>query len=468
MFPFPRDTLTKFHTKGILLSEEGTAKISKEIPGKKLLCIFDFNHMGLPNKFGLRRRLNDFLSIFPEIQKKVFDDFPQEIVRFGGDEFCIIIPDEAAAISKLKLFFTELEKQRKKFLPEADEKVKLVMQFAKIRSLMRKLRSDFLIICKQKKKDFDLEGFVAFLKAKLEHEKLTEEVISQKFRLEQRIGFMQKQLALGHAKNEKESVVVPSGIIFEIDEKLTPRDILNAFFQSDEIISQRQRAGVRDIDFTPITLKKESLAREALFELQNWQEYESEYLSLKKQLETASPQEKEELQQKIRFLQWSDPVVQGVFRLNLCAGAKIREIFPIKKPTEYQALIFRLSGFGAINNNLGYEMADQIFRSMTEIAQEYFPKAVFMRSNGGKLTVFLPVKDFSESVFETVCTRINTIIKTNLSDVRVIAEVSEKRALETLLPKNKDKMTPVEWRFGEVIVDGGRIIIDPEKIIAEI
>ncbi len=452
MFPFPRDTLTQCYAKSILLSEAGVASINQKIPRKKLMFFFDFKHMGLPNKFGLRSDLNKFLAQFPTIRQKVFADFPHEIIRLGGDEFVIFLSNSDTAINKVKNFTVEIRKLRDKFLSEKNEVVIEAEKVAHLRQTMRRLRWDFC----HERGDFSIDQFCDFLKGRLKMEKINIDSKVLGTEIFQRAGLLQRAYVLGREKTlKKEKLLEISGVLFSLED-LTPAVICQALVQAEEKVSAMKQKGAKRLYFVPQKLEDRKLSEAELSEIKAWEDHEKKYQLMKK---TGSIEES--------FF-WSDPIIEGVLRLNLCANQKIGRIFEIDKPTDFQVMIFKLIGFGAINNNLGYLVADQIYKEVVEIVRKFFPSGIYVRSNGGRLSVFLPIEEFNESHFHTAWEEVNRHIWQQTNDPRVIAEVSEKRALATLYPKNKNNPFPPEWHFGEAMVDVGVVRLDPDRLIAEI
>ena len=267
-----------------------------------------------------------------------------------------------------------------------------------------------------------------------------------------------------------------SAAVIKIGEKPTSSDTQIAIGIGDKKIHEDKKCGgVSCLD--PITPSdKFKMKTDDLQEYKNWQETEKEYYEC---LELVKNKESDidirvNAYLKMRILEMMDPGVPGVIRLNQVAEKSMEDLFI--DSGKFNRLDLDIKAFGAINNNLGYAKADEIFREIFQITKKHFPDVYRIRFNGGGLSLLID-KEIPEEKKQDMKKEIDQYLReyfnpSKYSNPRekglieeAIAEASEKQALKSLISGDFEK----SFAFGKIgLSEVNGIDISPKKIFKEI
>jgi GGDEF domain-containing protein len=451
-------------------------EVNERLPGNKLFFFLDFNHMSVANRFGLKENVDQFISTLKGVAEKSFGDVPFEVLRMGGDEYAGFVQDTPQGREAIRRFIDGVEaKKREMFNDSKDsvvrEKTEKGERFAAIRTVMRKLRSDYRKICDESLFSFTLEGYKEWLIQK-------GAVMKPEYAglpIHRLVGILQRGLALSSVKEgAREGIMTVSTAVIPVGEQPTPTLIGMAKGKADKYIHKQKEKGQK------ITLEPQQITEDIrdqaddIYEREKWSEKEKKYQNLKRELlqEGLSDVERADKEMDLKNLQVQDPGVAEVLRLNLAEQVQIQEVFKVKEPTDFTHITLDIVGFGAINNNLGYAKGDAVYREVVTKVQEALkmeggknPKDSYflVRSSGGDIHIFFK-GTVDPSTIAHMRETINEYLKTQQDDARVLAEASEKEALAEMEDVLTGKPFQNDISFGTIdIKPPEKIRIDPSQ-----
>lgn len=461
------DARTGFRGKAVILSEHGMQVINEEIPGKKLFCFIDFDHMSVPNKFGFGTAVDKFVGSFPKIAAQAFGNTPYECLRLGGDEFGIILPNTVVAKTQLKTFFDLLEASRKLALPEGKD-FEDAQKFAALRTAMRKVRKKYLEEAESAQKQVTLQGYSNWLQG--QGAVLPKSVEGQELSLARQVGLLQRSIAEMRIQSGQEpaliDVLTASQAVMDVGDSPTPEQMMRAIRHGDGLIHQAKRSGKKtDTSLHPLESTEES--QDLAYERENFKLREKRYHDLQRELGRATTdKERESLQDRMHTIRLSDAAIDDVVRFDVVKEKTAQEILRIKEPTSCTLLQVDIPGFGAINNNVGYAFGDKTYRNVsskiTSAMEASGLKSYHIRKGGGEMLIV--VKGSVESVkLSELSSQINQYLKEALSDPRVLMEASEKEALDA----SREDISPLkkDLDFATINLASETKTITPESII---
>lgn len=456
-----RDKLTGFRGKSMILSELGLNCINRKIPGPKIFIFLDFDNMGPPNDFGLGEEINEFLRYFGNLAREMFADIPNEFLRLGGDEFGIFLPETEEAIERYGLFFEKLEEKRKElFEVDADDRLEQTFETVHERTEMRSVRKSEE---GRMGESFTVQKFVS----SLEEAGATVPPEAENFSDYRKAGILQKDLAAKSSHPPRRKILTNSRAAVRLEKDLNLDKMLLAQLQIEKFIKQFKPFG------KPVPNKILEIA-----DVKNKEEYEDEmsdkayeirlykaHMELFEQIRQAYldyPERREELERLLYEMQFVDPAITSILRLDLVKDQSVRKILDLEAEKDFTVLTIDVFAFGAINNNEGYLRADSVLREIVRIVKETIRPQRIVRLGGGCLKIIK--SSVSQEELKALWSRLNDFWQGLDWKQTTLAEASERQALSDV----PDKPLDSEFFFHNMEVQEERVRAKPNQSMAQL
>lgn len=461
------DPQTGFRRKAALLSDRGVREMNEKIPGNKLLCFFDFNHMSVMNKLGLAEKVDQFIKAIPQIAKDVFQGTVYECFRTGGDEFSLVLQKTARVGEQVKLLFSRLETKKRELF--ADHNVlQEGKRIAGFRTAMRRIRGEYKEECTRQKAAFTLEGFAKWLKGQGADEALYV-WIEKGMPIERATALLQRDLAKrriseGKEKEAPEPLTASSSTV-EVGDRPTPETVLQGLGQADHTVHEAKRAGIPSIIEAEPLKADTPLNENYRYEREQWRQREVEFETMREQLAKATGKEKETIQKRMEQLVLADPVLRDIIRFEVAKDENAKKILNVRGQTLMTRITIDIPDFGAVNNTRGYAYGDAVCKVMIEKIQDSLKqqsiKPFIFRRGGGQFFVFVKCIIPSDSIrkIEGVA---NESIREKLQNSEMITEALERHVLDAEM---RGVELPQEVRFGKVDMSSKEITVNPESLL---
>ncbi len=462
-----KDGSTGFRNKAMILSSYGLSKINRKILGSKIFIFLDFDNMGPPNDYKLGGKVDQFIRYFAQLSREVFSDIPNEFLRLGsGDEFGIFLPNNPEAIAKYEEFFKQLEIKRKELFnsERLGENYDKTVEKATFVKGMSSLRKEYKTLCLKGNKKFTIDGYTEHLRK--EGTTIPNNIIS--FSLDVQMGLLERNLAeklIANGDFAKRTILTNTHAAVKIDGDLTPKNIENAMNTGvDEvhILKASQQESPDEILYLNDDNKKDSEIR---YEQHKCEEQIKFFESLKNEyLTTKDKTRRKEIKKEIYHLQFIDPAIPELLKLNLVKNELCGKLLDISEESAFTCLTIDIISFGAINNNHenGYKLGDSIVQEISEIvSNEIIPEEIF-RLGGGCLKMITQHPLTPEKI-NKIEIKINEFWQKQKKEFspETFAEASGKQALKGESLTNKLK-------FNKLEVTSEKILINPKLKVFEI
>ncbi len=417
-----RDRLTQLRTKATLYSSAGLADVAEHIPGPKILVGFDVRGVSEANRVGLGQSGVDALfSGLSELARKEFGDIPFEMFRLGGDEFAIVVEargDKASiSLAAIERFRIAAMKRREELVPLESKLAAEAEYRLEIRTRMRAIFAE----CSAPSANFHKEYLLHLIN------EYGDRLNPSAFRacLDTRNGeFDAGKLTLLAALSDTANSAFPRqrqvlnfiGAAICISERPSADEISQALASIDQQV-HRLKESSGDGRFLLLEPTPYIKVRAASKNLIQSVEGANEALNKARQV-LADGETLTSIEQVHAIIHQNnqnamDPEIgpaARVLRLGLLMETSIRHILPITEPRDYSWFEVRLEPFGPLNNQLGSDRADEIFRVMARNLRALYPDALFVRRNGGNLVILTPAADspidlrkIEHTINQTIC-----------------------------------------------------------------
>ncbi len=428
-----RDTLTGFRAKAALLSEDSLQELNVRLGPKMLVHFLDFDNMGPPNKFGMKAEVNAVLTAMPQLARISFRDIPHEVFRVGGDEFAVLIQDRGEeSVQALANFADGIRSVRQRYFLSDDPRYQMARVYSVLRSFGREWLAGYKLLTEQARQPFSLLAFADYVANRCGDYFLYSK--SGYLRPEQRLAYLAQNIHKIENRALRARVVGDEIKVMGITsatvrsaEPLTVSKLLlslamaemvihfnkehpgNIFDRALDLDDSRQLNAqhrsfhhkVKYLRLRDADMKQAALAAET----------EAAYKRVRAEIAGDSPagQLRESFQQLLK-LSGSDSSSNRVLRANLIWNLPLNELmdFRVPGPRLYMVEV-DIQGFGALNNQLGYERSDQLFARLVEAVAR--PGDLLLRQNGGGLLIIsqttvakkLPdKKELEKIIFESI------------------------------------------------------------------
>jgi|GEM_PF-6080966 len=411
------DPLTRMPGKALLLRNESLLTLSERLAGNKTIAFLDFNNMGLANVTGLEKEVDAILKNIGDVGKKAFINMKYQMVRLGGDEFAIVIAGSAdetgAALGRFRQMVSKLREES--FSQKPTELLAAETRAAR-RALMRGTLSRYKTeintaeLGEQGEQPFEGKQFRDWVVERLRDHSpgfLPSREITGALVL--RLATAELALASAAPVAESPRVMTFSIGAVAIGSSPTVEDITRALSLAEKEIHRQKEcpnnALLQNSSHVPvaslaeiqeITLRKAELtviannANTADRNLSARQEFQQ--LNTGAILGTSTPGRLLANAELRRALALDPSVGAGVLRYNLIMDAPLGVIIIPAEQKTVAVFSLDVNHFGVLNNQLGYNRADELIAKIAQLIRNDLPGAVLIRKDGGKLIVLTETK----------------------------------------------------------------------------
>jgi len=450
-----KDRLTQFRGKSAFNSHEAMAKLNETISGEKLLFGFDVRGVGEANRVGLGKEAVDtFFSHLGTIAKESLGSLNHEVIRLGGDEFAIVLQDRGdESIAAVKRFNASAMQLRDKLLVIDDPRVQDAELRLAIRGKMRALFSENYTLEVTSREDY-IEKLL--LTVPLAHQaELREKAATPDGHIDS--GKLTLMIATQGLDIEKETeacdrrVLDFVGAIVKIGMNPDSEFMSEALATIDKIthnLKERPQSSADELHELDPQVHIRAATRRSIQAVDEVsKEFEASLQDLSKK-QSFSGLDGIHAIIKQNNMNATDPEIgyeNKVLRLGLVHDFTIGQILPVSFPCHYDCFEVRLEPFGPLNNQLGSDRADDIYRAMAREIREMYPDAVLIRRNGGNLVVLTPqAEDFRNlQDFEQKINNVMTSASGNRYQ-RAVAEHEQRQALRGYFEASDKIATPTK------------------------
>lgn len=457
------DTATGFSLKSLILDQEALNRVSRRIPGEKLLTYIDFNHMKIPNQFGLSKQVDEFIKELPALFAQSFEGKGEyEVVRLGGDEFLIICEDTEESLNAVNQAQKAISSLRDKMFPISDPKVSLAERVAALREEERMLSYEYW----SKTHSGSVEEFGQWMieeKSREGQRRMLENAAANPHTLQfvlSMLAIVRREDRNEHSATARLPILSASMASGKIGTELSPQNILALVSKLSEKVGERKRDPEVDLNtvfkFDP---QHDFASTQQLSELAAYTERVLRSEQLCQELRASlNLRAQAETLKAIREIEAADPAVPSVMRFNQITKRRAADFLQLTHSKMYLAIEFDVLGYGAINNVLGADVADDVYRNVAAIAQKRLPASVSIRVGGGGLVMLIPDNENLDELGEAIEAarwEMNEYIDREINcDVRVLSEFREKQMVESFSRHEAISLDERERQLLEVLSEG--------------
>lgn len=473
------DTHCDCPKKGLLLSREGVANIERIVPGPRRYFFMDIGHMSVPNRFRLEKLVDMFVEQIAELARTHVVPAHGMFVRLGGDEFAFIVHDTPAANAAMERFSQGLAEASAKLfdpdrldptvlevlnrartakgeqaitLPELRQVLRDARHFAAVRQQMRgPVRGEYnvyLARCKQSKMKPSM-SYAQFVRTRLAKRKIDVHAMSDEDAI---VRYAEDQIA--RTGKEDPQLCLPDIVSLALPDALQPADFSAAMNTCDKNVHRRK---VGKPPLSPDVRVPETENQEK--ERERFQAQQDTFRDLHARLRTLeadgkkSSKEWKKVKKQINDLLYKDATTGAVVRERLDGENEDGEkVYTVHEGQTWHVLHCDVSQFGVINNQGGYELADEALGIFAEGIMALEPTAILVRGRGGAVHILseqaIPArrvehlaKAFSLSIIEML----KDFEYRSMTD-----ETFERNALEHLLARTRHGKKPEYKHVGVV------------------
>ncbi|RMD86363.1 MAG: GGDEF domain-containing protein, partial [Candidatus Dadabacteria bacterium] len=424
------DPVTGLRDKSSILSPRAIDKLDQKLgKGKpKVVLYFDFDHLSVPNRFGMRKELDALLGHIKAIAEESFGVFGVnfELIRIGGDEFACIVQDTPETAKAISHFVNQFQELRERFLPSDDPRYKKAARFAAIREGMRGVLASYKREIEERGVDFSLERYREYILEEIK--KLSPEDFARLKEVQSpgKLAFNLVALKIrsGELPSEVDVATVTAAAVRV--PSLSCQSIHLAVGSADKEIHRRKEErgnGDSTKDVAIQNLDESVRIRDSLYnEMGVVATMERNFRSFMR-IFRASPTmgKKLEWEEKLRELQLSDAAI-GIPRLNLAEGIRAKNLPGLmldKRTTLYVAYIDN-PYHASSNHEESPDIADGDAYTLSCVAGAFKFCAGLTRVNGGAQLVIMKDEASREEIKREL-----GILKAQVSGV-ISAEKQEK------------------------------------------